>query len=705
MRIDKIIILFGLLLMTILQPLQAKIYSADPFYNRIAPETRQAGVNYLIVKRLDLYHYLNDLELNDDLSSKIYDAYIKSLDSNRLLFTQSEIDKFEKFRNLVDEALKYADLKPAFNIFNVYLNRRVDRLIYMLNFLDNKFDKFNFNQLESWEIDREKANWSKDLDELKDNWRKALKNNVLELKLEGESDKEIKEKLIKRFETQLNRLKQTKTEDAFRVYMNAFTETYDPHTQYFSPRASENFNIQMKLSLEGIGAILLEEEGYTKIKRIIPGGPADKAGNLRAGDRIVGVAQGEKELVDVYGWRLDDVVQLIRGEKGSIVRLRIIPRDALSESKTQVIQVVRDKVKLEEQAARKKILTIKQAEKNYKIGVIDLPSFYSDFQAAQENESDFRSTTRDVKRLLSELKKENIDGLILDLRNNGGGSLTEVNHLLGLFIGEGPTVQVKGTDDETMSLKNDTNNILYDGSLLVMVNRLSASASEIFAGAIQDYGRGLVVGGQTFGKGTVQTLQPLRHGQLKLTSAKFYRVSGDSTQNHGIIPDILFPPIVDADDIGESSLPNALLWDRIKPVKHRSFENFSQILPSLKLKHQTRISKNPDFIYMDKLMRYFKQLKKRQTVSLNINERKLENEKIEQQKLVIENERKISKKMAPYQSVEDMQKQLEKKAEEAESKAHPEDNSESLAYLNEGAEILVDWLLLQKNQQVAIEHQ
>ncbi|MFK5984921.1 MAG: carboxy terminal-processing peptidase [Pseudomonadota bacterium] len=674
-----------------------KIYKASDYYHPVTPEDNHSRLSFIIAKRLQYQHYLG-IVLNDALSAKVFDAYLKALDPSRSIFTQKEIKQFSKFRLYIDDAYRRGQLSPAFLIYNQFQQSLAQRLAYMLNRINHDYGKINLTLDEQLETDREEAKWAINHNELEDLWRRQLKDTIISMKLNDKDNKEIKKTLNKRFSNQLNRLKQTKSEDAFRIYINALAESYDPHTQYFSPRISENFNIQMKLSLEGIGAMLQEEDGYTKIKRLVPGGPAQKAGQLKSGDRIVAVGQDDKKLVDVIGWRLDDVVQLIRGEKGTTVRLSIIPHNESDEHNTRIVSIIRNTVKLEEQSAKKDIITIERKDKNYKIGIIDLPTFYVDFKGAQNNIADYRSTTRDVKKLLQQLKKEKIDGLVIDLRNNGGGSLQEVNTLLGLFIKSGPTVLIQNSDHQVNSLNDKSNSIVYDGPLVVLVNRLSASASEIFAGAIQDYKRGIVVGTQTFGKGTVQALQPLAHGQLKLTHAKFYRVSGDSTQNLGVIPDILLPAIYDKEEIGESSLPEALKWDQIDSSKYNTYPDMSPYFAALKKKHLQRIKINPDFIFLDKSIKRLNELKDKTNVSLNEKLRRKEFDNTRNSLLQIENERRIAKGKKAYESVEAMKKAQKEEFEANEDKpAYQHKSDEVKAYLKESAHILVDFIYQNNN--------
>ncbi|RKZ92670.1 MAG: tail-specific protease, partial [Gammaproteobacteria bacterium] len=615
----------------------AKVYNSEEYVHPVSPAKEHAKLSFVIAKQLQYQHY-RQMVLDDELSSKVFDAFIKSLDPNRTFFLAEDIKNFEKFRLLMDNNFRRGELDNAFYTFNLYQKRHVERLAYTLNLLENDYKTLDFSTDEELTIERDELPWPANKEEQNKLTRQQLINVIISFRLAGKDNKEIQELLIKRYKNQINRIKQTNNEDAFRIYINALAESYDPHTQYFSPRISENFDIQMSLSLEGIGAMLQAEDGYTKVKRLVPAGPAEKAGQLKAGDRIVGVGQGvDGDIVDVIGWRLDDVVQLIRGKKGTTVRLELIPQKAKDEHKTKTIQIVRNTVKLEEQAAKKEIIEVTENGKKQKIGVIDIPAFYIDFKAAQAGDPNYKSTTRDVKKLINELKQEQIDGLIIDLRNNGGGSLQEVNSLVGLFIKSGPTVQVKTADGRISQLNDESEEITFQGPLAVLVNRLSASASEIFAGAIQDYNRGLIIGNQTFGKGTVQALQQLEQGQIKLTHAKFYRISGDSTQNLGVIPDVTFPALYDKDDIGESSLPEALPWDQVKNVDYSNFPTADSLFPVLKSKHEKRVLSNPDFQYIQETVVRIDKQKDKKTVSLNFKTREKEYNISRQEQLEIEN--------------------------------------------------------------------
>lgn len=595
-----------------------------------------------VVEQLRHNHYVKK-PLDDAISSDVFDNYLDALDPGRAYFMAADVAEFEQYRYALDDALKRAQLEPAFEIFNRYQARIIDRLQYLVDQAENGIAEFDFTADEEIEIDRENSPWPADEAQLNDLWRKRLKAAVLAMRLNDKPAEEISELLTKRYKNRLKQALQTKSEDAFQVYVNAFATTYDPHTQYFSPRTSQNFNINMSLSLEGIGAVLKAEDDYTSVVRLVPAGPADKADNIDVADKIISVGQGEAgPLIDVVGWRLDDVVELIRGPKGSTVRLEIIPGDS-DDDVSKVIAIERDSVQLEEQAAQAKLLTLNQGDSELRVGVIDIPTFYVDFRAMQQGDPDARSTTKDVKNLIAQLRQEEVDALIIDLRNNGGGSLQEADTLTGLFIESGPTVQVKSARRRANVYADTDDSVTWDGPMAVMVNRLSASASEIFAGAIQDYGRGIILGGQTFGKGTVQTLIPLNRGQLKITAAKFYRVSGQSTQHQGVLPDIAFPDLYDNDQIGESSLEDAMPWDMIKPAIYDASTELAPMFTELQKRHENRVADNVDFAYFRALAEKSKEASQRTHVSLNEATRRAEKAEDDQWRLDLENSLRIAK--------------------------------------------------------------
>ncbi len=659
--------------------------AASNSWSALQPEREQVIASLNVVELLKRHHY-NKPPLNDERSLKIYDSYLKLLDPSRSYFTAADIAEFDQWRTQFDDLLKSGDLDPGFIIYKRHLDRLKQRLDFVLAQLDEGVDKLDFSIDESLQTDREKAPWAKNSAELDDLWRKRLKDEALRLKIAGKEPKAIQELLLKRYKNQISRLEQTRGEDIFQAYINAFAQTYDPHTNYLSPDNAENFDINMSLSLEGIGAVLQNDNDYVKVVRLVPAGPADKSKQIVPADKIIGVAQGNGEMVDVIGWRLDEVVKLIRGPKGSVVRLDVIPAsNAPNDQTSKVVAITREAVKLEEQAAKKSVLKLQHEGHDYKLGVIEVPAFYLDFKAFRAGDPNYTSTTRDVKRLLGELQKEKVDGVVLDLRNNGGGSLQEATELTGLFIDQGPTVLVRNSDGRVDVLNDENTGIFYKGPLTVLVNRLSASASEIFAGAMQDYHRALIIGGQTFGKGTVQTVQPLNHGELKLTLAKFYRVSGQSTQHQGVIPDIEYPAVVDTKEIGESALPEAMPWDSIRPAIKPAVDPFKPFLAELQARHNTRTASDPDFVFTRERLALAQKLMHETTVSLNETQRRAQHADIEGQQLAMENARRKAK---GEEQLKELKKVDEDAAPEEEAKTKPEDD----AYLTETGKIMLDYL-------------
>ncbi|WP_169965958.1 MULTISPECIES: carboxy terminal-processing peptidase [Pseudomonas] len=672
-------------------PLSANTFAANSWDN-LQPDRDEVIASLNVVELLKRHHYSKP-PLDDARSVIIYDSYLKLLDPSRSYFLASDIAEFDKWKTQFDDFLKSGDLNPGFTIYKRYLDRVKSRLDFALAELNKGVDSFDFNAKETLEVDRKDAPWLKTEAELNDLWRKRLKDEVLRLKIAGKEPAKIQELLTKRYKNQLSRLDQTRSEDIFQAYINTFAMSYDPHTNYLSPDNAENFDINMSLSLEGIGAVLQSDNDQVKVVRLVPAGPADKTKQVAPADKIIGVAQGDKEMVDVIGWRLDEVVKLIRGPKGSVVRLEVIPAsNAPNDQTSKVVSITREAVKLEEQAAKKSILNLKQDGKNYKLGVIEIPAFYLDFKAFRAGDPNYKSTTRDVKKLLTELQKEQVDGVIIDLRNNGGGSLQEATELTSLFIDKGPTVLVRNADGKVDVLEDENPGAFYKGPMALLVNRLSASASEIFAGAMQDYHRALIIGGQTFGKGTVQTIQPLNHGELKLTLAKFYRVSGQSTQHQGVLPDVAFPSIIDTKEIGESALPEAMPWDTIRPAIKPAVDPFKPFIAKLKADHEARTAKDAEFIFIRDKLSLADTLMNEKTVSLNEAERRAQHADIEAKQLAMENARRQAKGEAP---LKEMKKEDEDALPVEPEKTKPEDD----AYLSETGRILLDYLKL--NGQVA----
>jgi carboxyl-terminal processing protease len=592
----------------------------------------EAQAAQLSARFLTRFHY-DAQPLDDAMSARIYNAYFKLLDSEKVFFTQADMAKFAPLKTKLDDAIWNQDLSAPFSVFNLYVQRAVERMTFARNLLKQGFD---FSVDESYTFDRDHADWPKDQAELDTLWRQRTKNDWLRLKLAGKPEAEIRKTLDKRYASYIERVKQLDGEDAFQTFMTAYAETTDPHTDYLGPRAAENFDIAMKLSLEGIGAVLQARDDYTQIRELVPGGPAVKSGKIQVGDRIVGVGQGDSgPITDVIGWRLDDVVNRIRGKKDTTVRLEVLPADTGLDGKHELITLVRKKVSIEEQAAKKKIVEIKDGDVTRKIGVIDLPTFYSDFGARNAGDKDFKSATRDVAKLLGELKAAGVQGVVVDLRNNGGGSLAEANSLTGLFIDKGPVVQVRDSKGEVEQQGDDEAGMAWSGPLAVLVNRGTASASEIFSAAIQDYHRGLIIGEPTFGKGTVQNLVDLDRfsqsdsekpelGELKMTIQEFFRINGGSTQLKGVTPDIAFPKNGDDKDFGESTYDNALKWTQIAPADYQPVANLNAYLPQLLQLHGQRVAKSPAWkLMLDELAQY-KTMRDKTSISLNYAARETE---------------------------------------------------------------------------------
>ncbi|BES71919.1 carboxy terminal-processing peptidase [Marinobacter nanhaiticus D15-8W] len=661
---------------------------AEKAFEPVSPTIDQARANILISRQLQFTHFM-DQRIDSELSKRVFDAYLDQLDSQRMYFLQSDIDRFSPWRTKLDSALKTGQLDPAFQIYNLYQKRVIERLDHALELVNDGIDEFEFDSEDRLQLDRAEEPWASDKEALDAIWRRRIKNAILAQRLNGKDDEEIVTSLTRRYESQRTRALQARSEDAFQSYMNAFAGLWDPHTSYFSPRTSENFNINMSLSLEGIGAVLQSDNEYTKVVRLVPGGPASKQGQLKPADRIVGVAQGkDEEFTNVVGWRLDEVVDLIRGPRESVVRLEVIPASASDETVTRTIAITRDEVKLEEQSAQSDMIELERNGKPYKVGVIDIPTFYADFQAMQAGDPNYKSTTRDVRKLIDNLKGNGMEGLVIDLRNNGGGALQEASDLVGLFIDEGPTVQIRNADNDVSVLTDEDPSVAYSGPLVVLVNRMSASASEIFAGAIQDYGRGLVVGSQTFGKGTVQAVRPLNHGQLKITQSKFYRVSGGSTQHKGVIPDITIPTRINKEEIGEDALDGALPWDQIEAVPHARYFDFSGVIDELRRRHEDRFAESPEFQLLEEEIELLNTQRDREWVSLNYGERETYQEQLESRQLHIANARRQLEGKEPFEDWKALESHQEAEA------ADPDGDDKLDFIVREGGHIMADMLEL-----------
>lgn len=630
------------------------LLSSVTLASELAPTTQQTWTLRALVTELEENHYI-DRRYNDAMSADHLDTYLERLDPSHLYFTAADVAEFKRYATRLDDLGRQGELSPAFEIFDQYERRATERLEDVITNMASILGQLDFDRDEYIDSDPTERDWAADVPELDDRWRKRLKNQVLALRLAEKDPEEIAPTLVKRYENQRNRLSQYNEQDVFAVYANALTSQFDPHTSYFSPRRAENFDIDMRLSLEGIGAVLQNEDEYVKVVRVVPAGPADKQSDLKAAELIIAVGQGKAgPMTDVIGWRLDDVVDLVRGKKGTVVRLDVIPAAGRADEARR-LTITRNEVQLEEQAAQSKIIEINDLDSTpRKVGVIDIPAFYLDFEAYRKGDPDFRSTTRDVAKLVNELNEAGVDGLVIDLRGNGGGSLREANELTGLFIEYGPTVQIRGTGSRVWRDGKRRRGPYYDGPVAIMIDRLSASASEIFAGALQDYGRAIVVGDRSFGKGTVQTLLDLPEGQLKITESKFYRISGDSTQHRGVIPDISYPSLLQHDEIGESSLDKALDWDRIAPVRHKDYGVVDAILPTLVAKHTERANADPDFQYIWDQKALAEKIRGAEVLPLNEAERIAQRTSQEIQYLAIENARRQAKGLDALASLDDL---------------------------------------------------
>ena len=672
----------------------------------LAPTSGQSDTLQELIDVIEDRHYASR-RYDDGLSAQHFIAYLDALDPQRMFLDADDIGEFNQWRLELDNAGRRGDLNPAFTIFNRYHAKLKARLERILDTLPATLEGFDYDVDEYLVIDHSTMPWAPDQAELDDRWRKRLKNQALSLILADKPEAEIPDTLTRRYQNQLSRLDQYNAQDVFQIYANSLAEQYDPHTNYFSPRRAENFDINMSLSFEGIGAMLQVEDEYAKVTRLIPAGPADKQGELKPSELIIGVGQGDSgPIEDVVGWRLDEVVDLIRGPRDTIVRLEVIPGKGKTDQR-RVIPIRRNEVKLEEQAAQKEIIEFTdEADQTHRIGVIDIPAFYIDFEAYRNGDKNYRSTTRDVQKLVDELVAEGVEGLVIDLRDNGGGSLQEANQLTGLFIEYGPTVQIRSAESRVWRDGKRRKSRYYEGPLAVMINRLSASASEIFAGAIQDYGRGIIVGEQSFGKGTVQSLVALQEGQLKITESKFYRISGESTQHRGVIPDIQYPSLFDPEQIGESALDNALAWDQIAPARFSRYNDYRAILPTLTDLHEKRAANDPDYLYLQDQVSLAEEARTITALPLRQAGRLEMRDDQEQKALAIENKRRVAKgleRLATLDAEEpaDDTDQLEVD-DPSEGPAHGGDEDQlDDVLLMETGRILVDTITLRPNTGLA----
>jgi carboxyl-terminal processing protease len=632
----------------------------EPVPPPVQMEAKQPEISRNVTKLIEELHYSRP-QIDNSYSSAILDRYLDALDGNRMYFLESDVASFGRYRYEMDDRAKNGDLQPVFDIFNLFRQRTRERVEHALELLQSEPD---FTLDESFVFDRSEMPWPVSQEEINDVWREKVKSDALSLMLTGKTWPEAAKVLTDRYENLYKRMTQLTSDDVFETFMNALAHTMDPHSSYLSPRQSEEYRIQMSLSYDGIGASLQPEDDYVKVVEVIPGGPAQIDGQLKPEDRITAVGEGKNgELVDVIGWRLDDVVQLIRGPGGTTVRLQVLPAGAAPGSPQKLIALVRDKVKLEEQAAKSQIKEVDYQGHKYKIGVIDVPSFYQDFAARSRGDQDYTSTSKDVARLIRQLQSQGIDGLLMDLRENGGGHLSEATELSGLFIDRGPVVQLRERRGEPQVLDDPNPGIVYDGPMAVLVDRYSASASEIFAGAIQDYKRGLIIGQQTFGKGSVQNLFSLdrvmrgdNNGQLTLTIGKYYRITGESTQHRGVLPDIELPSLVDTKTVGESTRDTALPWDRIKPTQFKPFQKIDGEIQTIQADEQQRTHTDPELEYLLGDISALNKINSEKSVSLNLAKRQAEREELQDDQLARENARRAALGLQPLAGVADLDK-------------------------------------------------
>lgn len=622
-------------------------------------------------------HFNNELSFE---KSDIVKKYINQIDNQKLIFTQNEINSYS-LKPLFSSA---DEVNLAFMLFNYFKERSLSLIDHQLNTIQLIESEEDLISNDFVYKDRENLERFKSYSQIKTYQQKLIKSEFISIYLKENDIEKAKKKILKRLDNRKKSLNRISNDEIFSLYINSYTNFYDPHTKYMTPTSQEDWEINLKASLEGIGAILSSEDGITKIIRLIPGGPAEKSGLLKVTDKIVGVATSiNEELVDVRDWRIDEVVKLIRGPKSTIVQLEVLPASSDNEDKGKLIEIIRDVVKLEDAAAKKREITIQRSSRDYKIGIIELPTFYMDFEAYNKNRFDYKSSSRDVKRILRELDESNIDGLVLDLRGNGGGFLFEAYSLAKLFIGRGNVVQVMESNGSLQSLGHNLGQQNYDGPIVILVDKLSASASEILAGVIQDYDRGLVIGSQTFGKGTVQRMIELSHGHLKFTEQKYYRVSGESTQNKGVEPDISIPFVFNDEEIGERSYENSLPYNFIDPIFYRSFNKVENI-ELLKTTSSNRTSSNEMSAYIEAQQEFYEKEKNNNELPLDVEKRRFMKIQREEKILTMENNFRSYLSLVPFQDYEEF------------VSSDPEEISDlrEEIVLREAAEILVDSLQL-----------
>jgi len=660
-----------------------------------------------IYQKITSEHFFKNKDLKS-INSEIFDKLVDQLDSQKIYFTQNEITsfrkKFSKFDNSLTDQKKYTkspscsiDLKSQYLFITLYFNRLLEAINYQIKEVNKK--KFDFTKEDVILIDDEKKKWRRSKFELRKSWRRMAKNDVLTSMLAEKELDEATETIEKRYKNRLRRISQRNEEDIFSISMNNLTSYFDPHSSYFSPKSAEDFAMTMSLKLEGIGALLTSEDDYPTIVSVVPGGPAEKTGKIDPDDKIVKISQVEEfnsTPTDVVGWRIDEVVQLIRGKAGTKVKLEIIPGKTEDFSERKFVTITREEVKLEEQAAKSKVIEIKRNMQIIKIGIIDLPTFYIDFKAWRNRDPDFRSSSKDVESILREFDKQSVDAVLIDLRGNSGGSLFEANKLTGLFVAPGATLQVKESNGSVRPWGDARAQQIWKKPMAVMVDRYSASASEIFAGAIQDYQRGIIIGQKTFGKGTVQKLDDLSSGQIKITESKFYRITGAGMQSKGIKPDITLPSTWDIDEIGESSYDTALPWDEIKPIRFKKFSIEASLISKLNDEHLIRVSQSPNLQYILDIRKRYEIQKNKEVISLNIANRKFEKEERQLWALAIENKRRSALNLETFISYKAMEDFNEIKETEDKQK-DLEINWDDDYLLNEGAQILSDYKIFNQN--------